>query len=41
MPALPSNICRARLCEARIRGSFPRQMVIATIIPEAAGAGGL
>jgi hypothetical protein len=28
MPALASSICRARLCEARINGSFPRQMVI-------------
>src|SRR5206468_10446743 len=29
MPALASSICRARLCDARISGSFPRQMVIA------------
>src|SRR4030095_1537694 len=29
MPALPSSICRARLCEARISGCFPRQMLIA------------
>src|SRR4051794_1891496 len=28
MPALPNSICRARLCDARINGSFPRQRVM-------------
>src|SRR3954453_12743946 len=28
MPALASSVCRAALCEARINGSFPRQMVM-------------
>src|SRR5947207_1094022 len=27
-PALPSSICRARLCDARISGSLPRQIVM-------------
>src|SRR2546427_5541164 len=28
MPALASSVCRARLCEARISGCLPRQMVM-------------
>src|SRR6202022_734413 len=28
MPALASSACRARLCEARISGNFPRQRLI-------------
>src|SRR5882757_10926031 len=28
MPAFTSSVCRARLCEARINGVFPRQMVM-------------
>src|SRR5262249_60265360 len=27
-PALPSSICRARLCEARTSGALPRQIVM-------------
>ena len=33
-PALANSICRARLCEARISGSSPFQMVIAVVILE-------
>src|SRR5882672_6290853 len=33
-PALASSICRARLCEASIRGFDPRQIVIGTSFRE-------